>query len=74
MTPGRSSRRHRRSRPPHMPAEYTDANAGNISVRLGEDRLLMTQECLQGFMTPDMMCITDLDGRKLQGTRSVDGC
>src|ERR1700730_8250736 len=50
--------------------EYTDANAGNISVRLGADRLLMTpQNVCKGFMTPDMMCITDLDGRKLQGDR-----
>jgi L-fuculose-phosphate aldolase len=50
--------------------EYTDANAGNISVRLGEDRLLMTPKSVcKGFMTPDMMCITDLDGRKLQGDR-----
>jgi L-fuculose-phosphate aldolase len=48
--------------------EYTDSNAGNISVRLGEDRLLMTPKSVcKGFMTPDMMCITDLDGRKLQG-------
>ena len=23
----------------------------------------------KGFMTPDMMCITDLEGRKLQGDR-----
>ena len=50
--------------------EYTDANAGNISVRLGADRLLMTpKNVCKGFMTPDMMCITDLDGRKLQGDR-----
>jgi len=50
--------------------EYTDSNAGNISVRLGEDRLLMTPKSVcKGFMTPDMMCITDLDGRKLQGDR-----
>src|SRR5688572_23782179 len=50
--------------------EYTDSNAGNISVRLGEDRLLMTPKGVcKGFMTPDMMCITDLDGRKLQGDR-----
>jgi L-fuculose-phosphate aldolase len=48
--------------------EYTDANAGNISVRLGADRLLMTPKIVcKGFMTPDMMCITDLDGRKVQG-------
>jgi L-fuculose-phosphate aldolase len=50
--------------------EYTDSNAGNISVRLGADRLLMTPKSVcKGFMTPDMMCITDLDGRKLEGDR-----
>src|SRR5439155_7059184 len=49
---------------------YTASNDGNISVRLGTDRLLMTRKSVcQGFMTPDMMCITDLDGRKLQGDR-----
>jgi L-fuculose-phosphate aldolase len=50
--------------------EYTASNDGNISVRLGSDRLLMTPKSVcKGFMTPDMMCITDLDGRKLQGDR-----
>jgi L-fuculose-phosphate aldolase len=49
---------------------YTASNDGNISVRLGTDRLLMTPKGVcKGFMTPDMMCITDLDGRKLQGDR-----
>ena len=49
---------------------YTASNDGNISVRLGADRLLMTPKGIcKGFMTPDMMCITDLDGRKLQGDR-----
>jgi len=49
---------------------YTASNDGNISVRLGSDRLLMTPKSVcKGFMTPDMMCITDLDGRKLQGER-----
>jgi L-fuculose-phosphate aldolase len=49
---------------------YTASNDGNISVRLGQDRLLMTPKSVcKGFMTPDMMCITDLDGRKLQGER-----
>jgi L-fuculose-phosphate aldolase len=49
---------------------YTASNDGNISVRLGSDRLLMTPKSVcKGFMTPDMMCITDLDGRKLQGDR-----
>jgi L-fuculose-phosphate aldolase len=49
---------------------YTASNDGNISVRLGPDRLLMTPKSVcKGFMTPDMMCITDLEGRKLQGAR-----
>src|SRR5687768_9082416 len=49
---------------------YTASNDGNISTRLGPDRLLMTPKSVcKGFMTPDMMCITDLEGRKLQGDR-----
>ncbi|HMF93744.1 MAG TPA: class II aldolase/adducin family protein [Vicinamibacterales bacterium] len=49
---------------------YTASNDGNISVRLGSDRLLMTPKSVcKGFMAPDMMCITDLEGRKLQGDR-----
>jgi L-fuculose-phosphate aldolase len=49
---------------------YTASNDGNISVRLDANRLLMTPKSVcKGFMTPDMMCITDLDGRKLQGDR-----
>ena len=49
---------------------YTASNDGNISVRLGPDRLLMTPKGVcKGFMSSDMMCITDLDGRKLQGDR-----
>jgi L-fuculose-phosphate aldolase len=49
---------------------YTASNDGNISVRLGDDRLLMTPKGVcKGFMTPDMLCITDLGGRKLAGDR-----
>ena len=49
---------------------YTASNDGNISARLGPDRLLMTPKSVcKGFMTPEMMCITDLAGRKLQGDR-----
>ena len=49
---------------------YTASNDGNISVRLGSDRLLMTPKSVcKGFMTPDMMCITDLEGTKLEGVR-----
>jgi L-fuculose-phosphate aldolase len=50
--------------------EYTASNDGNISVRLGPDRLLMTPTSVcKGFMTVDMMCITDLDGKKVAGER-----
>src|SRR4051812_5385079 len=49
---------------------YTASNDGNISVRLAPDRLLMTPKSVcKGFMTADMMCVTDLEGRKLQGER-----
>jgi L-fuculose-phosphate aldolase len=49
---------------------YTASNDGNISVRLDTNRLLMTPKGVaKGFMSPDMMCITDLEGRKLQGDR-----
>src|SRR5688572_27544684 len=49
---------------------YTASNDGNISVRLDTERLLMTPKSVcKGFMTPDMMCTTDMEGRKLQGDR-----
>jgi L-fuculose-phosphate aldolase len=49
---------------------YTASNDGNISVRLDTGRLLMTPTGVcKGFMTPEMLCITDLDGKKLQGER-----
>jgi L-fuculose-phosphate aldolase len=49
---------------------YTASNDGNISVRLDAGRLLVTPKSVcKGFMTPDMMCITDMDGRKVQGDR-----
>jgi L-fuculose-phosphate aldolase len=50
---------------------YTASNDGNISVRLDEARLLMTPTSVcKGFMAPDMMVVTDLEGRKLQGERN----
>ena len=49
---------------------YTASNDGNISARLDGGRLLMTPKSVcKGFMTPQMMCITDLDGKKLAGER-----
>jgi L-fuculose-phosphate aldolase len=49
---------------------YTASNDGNISLRLDAGRLLMTPKSVcKGFMTPDMMVVTDLEGRKLAGDR-----
>jgi L-fuculose-phosphate aldolase len=51
--------------------EYTASNDGNISVRLDAGRLLMTPaNVCKGFMNPQMMCITDLEGKKLEGDRN----
>ena len=49
---------------------YVASNDGNISVRL-DDRRLMTppKNVSKGFMTTDMMVITDLDGKKIAGDR-----
>jgi L-fuculose-phosphate aldolase len=42
---------------------FVASNDGNISVRIGQDRLLMTPASVsKGFMTPEMMVVTDLDG------------
>jgi len=49
---------------------YTASNDGNISVRIAPDLLLMTPKSVcKGFMTPDMMCVTDLNGKKVSGDR-----
>jgi L-fuculose-phosphate aldolase len=49
---------------------YTASNDGNISVRLDDQRLLMTPTSVcKGFMSVDMMCITDLEGRRIAGDR-----
>ncbi len=47
---------------------FVASNDGNISVRLDAERLLMTPASVsKGFMTPDMMVVTDLEGRLLEG-------
>jgi L-fuculose-phosphate aldolase len=49
---------------------YTASNDGNISLRLDASRLLMTPTSVcKGFMTAEMMCITDLDGKRIAGDR-----
>jgi L-fuculose-phosphate aldolase len=47
---------------------FVASNDGNISVRLPGDRLLVTPASVsKGFMTPDMMVITDMEGRLIEG-------
>jgi len=49
---------------------YVASNDGNISARLGDERLITTPKSVsKGFMTPDMMVIVDYDGRKVSGDR-----
>ena len=51
---------------------YVASNDGNISVRLSGDRILTTPKGVsKGFMTPDMMVTTDLEGRKVAGDRDA---
>jgi L-fuculose-phosphate aldolase len=49
---------------------YVAASDGNISVRLDERSLLTTPKGVsKGFLTPEMMVVTDLEGRRLAGER-----
>jgi L-fuculose-phosphate aldolase len=43
------------------------AGDGNISVRVGENRLIATPSGVsKGWMTPEMMCVVDLQGNPLE--------
>jgi L-fuculose-phosphate aldolase len=46
---------------------FVASNDGNISVRIAPDRLLMTPASVsKGFMSAEMMVITDLEGRVVE--------
>lgn len=48
---------------------FVAANDGNLSVRIGEDAVLATPTGVsKGFMTEDMLVVTDLEGNLLEGT------
>ena len=50
--------------------DYVDGNGGNITVRVGDNLVLCTPTLIsKGFMTPEEMCLIDLDGHQLAGTR-----
>jgi L-fuculose-phosphate aldolase len=49
---------------------FAAANDGNISFRLGPDRVLCTPTRVsKGFMKPDDLCIVDMDGKQVSGKR-----
>jgi len=49
---------------------FVASTDGNISVRLGADRILMSPTCMsKGMMTPDDLVIIDFEGRRVGGTR-----
>jgi L-fuculose-phosphate aldolase len=51
---------------------FVASNDGNVSVRLGDDLLITTPTAVsKGFMTPDMMVVTDLAGKKVSGERNA---
>ena len=51
---------------------YVASNDGNISIRLSDAEILTTPKSVsKGFMTPDMMVVVDLDGKKIRGTRDA---
>jgi L-fuculose-phosphate aldolase len=51
---------------------YVASNDGNISIRLDDTSILTTPRSVsKGFMTPDMMVVVDLEGRKIRGTREA---
>ena len=49
---------------------WVAANDGNISIRLGQDRILCTPTGVsKGMMHPDDLIICDMQGRKVEGTK-----
>lgn len=52
--------------------DFVAANDGNISIRVGDDAILSTPTGVsKGFMTKDMLVVTDLKGNLLEGTKKA---
>jgi len=50
--------------------DYVDGNGGNITVRVAENLVLCTPTLIsKGFMKPCDMCLIDLDGNQMAGTK-----
>lgn len=49
---------------------YSDGNGGNITIRVGDNLVLCTPTLIsKGFMTPADICMVDMDGNQVAGTR-----
>lgn len=49
---------------------YVDGNGGNLTVRVGDNLVLCTPTLIsKGFMSVEDICLVDLDGTQLAGTR-----
>ena len=49
---------------------YVDGNGGNISIKVTEDLVLCTPTLIsKGFMKPEDMCLVDMEGNQLAGTK-----
>ena len=49
---------------------YVDGNGGNITLRVGDNLVLCTPTLIsKGFMTPEDICLIDLDANQVAGTR-----
>ncbi len=50
--------------------QYVDGNGGNISIRLAENAVLCTPTLVsKADLTPDDLCLVDLEGNQLVGAR-----
>ncbi len=50
--------------------DYVDGNGGNLTIRVGDNLVLCTPTLIsKGFMTPGDLCLVDLDGNQVAGTR-----
>lgn len=49
---------------------YVDGNGGNIAIKVADDLVLCTPTLVsKGFMKPDDMCLVDMDGNQILGTK-----
>ncbi len=49
--------------------QFVDGNGGNISYRIGPNEILCTPTMISKYdMTPESLCLVDLDGKQIAGT------